>query len=112
MKRFLSFTIAFVIVFTACKSKQVTSVPNDQANNGSGTIGTVSHQFRASGCTTVILVYSANKEDTLILIPRLELNKYDVNGLKISFNYRKLRMPNPVGCTKGIPAEISNIKKK
>ena len=73
--------------------------------------GTVSHQYRAGGCKTVIKV-AQPEADTLVLIPSNSLGKFDVDGLKIMFSYRQLRMPNPEGCSVGMPAEIITIKKK
>jgi hypothetical protein len=47
------------------------------------------------------------------LIPRDTLSpEFDIDGLEIFFNYRKLKMPNPKGCSVGIPAEIKDISKK
>jgi hypothetical protein len=75
------------------------------------TIGKVSHKFRATGCATVIIVDQDGNE--LVLIPKDKLvNDLDVDGLQINFNYRTLKMPQPAGCSKGIPAEITDISKK
>ncbi|MGZ4097662.1 MAG: hypothetical protein ACXVNM_02210 [Bacteroidia bacterium] len=74
------------------------------------TAGKVSHEFKKSGCRTVIILQS---DPAVILIPREKLPKaFDKNGLIIFFNYRRLRTPNPIGCVKGVPAEITNISKK
>jgi hypothetical protein len=75
------------------------------------TIGKVSHQYRATGCATVIVVKRGEEE--LVLIPKDTLtNKLDVDGLEITFNYRTLKMPQPQGCMKGIPAALTDIEKK
>lgn len=73
------------------------------------TKGEVSHEYRATGCATVILV--ANEDgSSMTLIPKDKLDsKFDKNGLKISFNYHPLKMANPAGCSVGIPAEITDI---
>jgi hypothetical protein len=77
------------------------------------TLGKVSHQYRETGCSTVILVNSENQDKPLTLIPRDTLSpEFDIDGLEILFNYRTLKMPNPKGCTVGIPAEITDISKK
>lgn len=75
------------------------------------TIGKVSHEYRVTGCATVIVVAGAIKP--LILIPKNKLSTdIDVDGLEISFNYRTLKIPQPAGCTKGIPAELMDVAKK
>jgi hypothetical protein len=75
------------------------------------TLGKVSHQFRGEGCFTVIIIKQPGND--IILIPKNPLpKKFDKNGLEIKFEYRLLRMPNPKGCEKGRPAEITNISKK
>ena len=49
----------------------------------------------------------------LILIPRDPLDTaLDVDGLEIIFNYHLLKMRNPPGCDQGMPAEISEARKK
>jgi hypothetical protein len=76
------------------------------------TLGKVSHQFRETGCATVVIVSKDGQED-LTLIPVDTLPKeYDTNGLEIYFNYRLLKVKNPVGCHVGIPARLSDISKK
>lgn len=98
----------------SCHSRQkdiVSSPKDEQPVVASKTSGMVSHQFRVTGCATVIVV--AGTTPPLILIPKNKLpDNMDVDGLEISFNYRKLKMPQPVGCSKGIPAELNDIKKK
>ena len=74
------------------------------------TVGKVSHKFKKTGCATVIILQS---DPQVILIPREKLPKsFDKNGLKISFHYRRLRTPNPLGCVKGVPADITGITKQ
>jgi hypothetical protein len=47
------------------------------------------------------------------LIPKDKLAKeFDVDGLEVQFNYHALKMPQPEGCTVGMPAEISELTKK
>ncbi len=76
------------------------------------TYGTVSHQYRADGCQTVILVKPEGGDELLTLIPSEPIPvKLDKDGLKVAFSYRLLRMPNPEGCKTGIPAEISDIRR-
>jgi hypothetical protein len=118
-KNYRNSLVGFIIISIsfacACKSKQHMSASGaspQETSETPKTVGKVSHQFRSSGCSTVILVKNINEEDTLIFIPRLKLDKFDVDGLEISFNYRRLRMPNPQGCEKGFVVELSEITKK
>ena len=75
--------------------------------------GKVSHQFRKTGCSTVIIITPQDGGQVLILIPREKLNHdFDVDGLEIIFNYSLLKMPNPPGCDQGIPAEITDVRKR
>lgn len=88
------------------------SKPDTEMNVPVGnTIGKVSHKFKATGCATVIIIDQNGSE--LVLIPKDKLEKdLDVDGLQINFNYRTLKMPQPAGCSTGIPAEITDISKK
>jgi hypothetical protein len=104
----------FFIFFIACKSKQTTTVtltPDNPAANPIQKQGIVTHQYKLQGCETVIICAAANS-DTMFLIPATPLQNFDVDGLKISFTYHIVRIHNPQGCHKGIPAQISNIKKQ
>jgi hypothetical protein len=107
--------VCFFIFFIACKSKQTTAstttVDIDKPVNSILTGGTVTHQYKSQGCETVIICTPINT-DTLFLIPATPLQNFDVDGLKISFTYHTVRIHNPKGCHKGIPAQISNIKKQ
>ncbi len=74
------------------------------------TAGKVSHQYRSSGCPTVIIV---SGENPMVLIPKDNLgSQFDVDGLEVLFHYHPLRMPQPQGCATGIPAEITDVAKK
>jgi|GEM_PF-713908 len=75
------------------------------------TTGKVSHKYRAAGCSTVIVFTKDGTEMTLIPKDKLS-SEFDVDGLEIAFNYRPLKMPNPAGCTAGMPAEITDLSKK
>jgi hypothetical protein len=100
-------TTTETITATTTESKPATEMSVPVGN----TIGKVSHKFRATGCATVIVIDQDGNE--LVLIPKDKLAKdLDVDGLQISFNYRTLKMPQPAGCSKGIPAEITEISKK
>ena len=98
----------------ACKAKHK---PVKQASETvvpmGTTFGKVSHQYRKTGCATVIIVNNENKDKPLTLIPKDTLSPvFDIDGLEVLFNYRALKMPNPKGCSIGIPAEIKDISKK
>jgi hypothetical protein len=113
--RIVIFILAITLAFSqGCKTKQRSETVNKTTQPVSvtpKTEGKVSHQYRSAGCATVILV--KNGGETLTLIPKDDLSAgFDVDGMGITFDYRLLRMPNPKGCTVGIPAEITNISKK
>ena len=75
------------------------------------TSGKVSHQYKATGCATVIII--KNGDELITIIPKDKLSdNFDVDGLEISFDYRPLKMHNPEGCNAGFPAEVTNIKLK
>lgn len=105
------------VLHLSCKPKQ-NSNTSLGANSKKTSItlieafGKVSHSYKTSGCGSVIILIGKSSKDSLILIPRQIPNEFDKDGLKISFNYRILRMPNPIGCGTGVPAEVSNIFKK
>lgn len=110
LHKIVSILLAAALFFiVSCNtSKQST----DRESADPETTGRVSHQFRASGCATVIVVESANPDDALILIPSENLPvKFDIDGMLLTFNFHTLRMHNPEGCMQGIPAEISDISK-
>jgi hypothetical protein len=60
----------------------------------------------------MIIVQNKNTNDSLMLIPRLLGNEFDVDKMEIYFDYRILRMPTPKGCDKGIPVDVTNVSKK
>ena len=105
--------------FSSCKSKkettqtsndvkQTTTVTSNEQMAAPKTKGKVSHLYRNGGCATVVI---ANVDgNTLTLIPSIKfVDKFDVDGLAIAFDYRTLKMHNPEGCNVGIPAEIINV---
>jgi hypothetical protein len=95
---------------TSSTSSSSTSSTTEVGNNQGMYVGKVSHKYSAGGCSTVIVI-SGEAGDT-VLIPKDKLAKdVDVDGQLIKFDYRALKMPQPAGCTTGIPAEITNINK-
>ncbi|HTA61472.1 MAG TPA: hypothetical protein VK835_03410 [Bacteroidia bacterium] len=113
VKQSIIFSIILCFILIACKAKQTTTTlaGTDTSANFIKTEGIVSHQYKQVGCETIVICSSSNANDTLFLIPMTPLEKFDVDGLKISFSYRILRVHNPKGCHQGIPVQISNIKK-
>ena len=90
------------------------TVTNTTASNESqgASAGKVSHKYRATGCQTVIIISAHDDIGEITLIPKDKLNSdIDVDGQNITFDYRPLKMPQPAGCSVGMPAEISNITK-
>ncbi len=80
-------------------------------NNEGGFTGKISHKYHATGCETVIIINS-DEGTELTLIPKDKLSKdVDMDGQLIRFDYHPLKMPQPAGCTVGVPAEITNITK-
>lgn len=106
------------LMSNGCKSKKeasasVPAVTTEQPVAKGNTTGKVSHQYNATGCATVVIVKIDGQENPLTLIPKDKLaSSFDVDGLEISFNYRTLKMPQPAGCSVGIPAELTEISKK
>jgi hypothetical protein len=114
LNRAIVFGTAFVFITLvfACKSKKTdTSKPaeTDTTSNTQKTTGIVTHQFQSTGCQTIVIC--KKESDTLFLIPMTPLDKFDVDGLEISFDYRVLKVHNPKGC-QGMPVQISNITSK
>ena len=129
MKKYISVLLLATALISSCKSKKqaaasstttastatATATPSEgvalTTSTAGETIGKVSHKYKSTGCSTVILV---NKDGTEVtLIPKDKMpSDLDVDGLEIKFNYRVLRMPQPEGCTVGQPAEITDLGKK
>ena len=109
-----------IAAFFGCKAKKeagstkpTTTVEQTQSPAVGNTAGKVSHQYRSTGCATVVIVKLDGQENPLTLIPKDKLAfEFDVDGLEITFNYHTLRMPQPAGCNVGLPAEITDIAKK
>lgn len=108
-----AFGMSLLLVMTFLTSSCVCKKSADKSNSELGkTIGIVSHQYRSGGCKTVIIVNDAQGNE-IVLIPKDPLpSKLDKDQLKIRFDYTTLKMPNPKGCGKGIPAVITNVQKE
>lgn len=95
--------------FVACKTKQPIVNTTTEATNTAKTKGVVSHKYKTTGCGSVVIITYNDKE--VVLIPRDGIDKkFDIDGKTIFFNFRKLRMPNPAGCTEGTPAELKDVE--
>ena len=118
----LSIIIAVITVLMfSCKTKHqtptTTQVQSETVDAWAGsttknpkTHGKVSHEYRATGCKTVLVVKTDDAANPLVLIPISPLPaEFDKDGVTLYFNYRLSRMKNPEGCTKGIPAEVTEI---
>jgi hypothetical protein len=110
--KFPKLILVVTIIFIACNSSKKSNAKSHSGTTASNkTSGKVSHQYRNTGCNTVIVV--ANSEGDITLIPKDKLEaKFDKDGLNIYFNYQTLRMPQPQGCNVGMPAEITDISLK
>ena len=96
---------------TSSTTTETTNTTASSTNPGAHA-GKVSHKYRAGGCQTVIIIMAYDDVAEIVLIPKDKLNKdIDVDGQNITFDYHPLKMPQPAGCTVGVPAEISNITK-
>ena len=117
MRHILVLLLALIVLTFSCKTRHVTEKTHlpapDQTTEASKTLGKVSHQYRATGCNTVILVENNENTDTLVLIPIDTLSKeFDKDAQLIYFDYRLLKIWNPATCSHGIPATLSNISNK
>jgi hypothetical protein len=129
---FLTVTFGIMLSSTCRQQKQNTISPTFNADSvaaiktdtishsalvapvtSSKTKGNVSHEYARNGCPVIIIVHMANDESPLVLIPRTPLSEeFDKEGMEINFNYHPLKMPQPEGCAKGIPAEITDVSLK
>ncbi len=108
--------IASVVFFLGCNtSKKNTTTAKEEVvtatDDATKLTGKVTYLVNGNSCLSV-LILDANQdtENKLILIPRAALaDNMAKEGILISFNYRPLKMKNPEGCLKGIPAELSNV---
>jgi hypothetical protein len=105
--KYILFILAFTIAVAGKSQNADTTKPT--VRRGPSAEGVVSHKYKE--CGTVILVYNKHANDTIVLIPMgSSLGEFDVEGKKISFNYRNLMIKNPEGCMHGGPVILSNIK--
>jgi hypothetical protein len=129
MKSIIIILALFISLGTACKTKKsaiatTSSTTSTRASVHTGDAGTsatgnnegintgkISHKYHSTGCETVIIIHSEDGSE-ITLIPKDKLsNDVDMEGQLIRFDYKTLKMPQPAGCTVGMPAEITNITK-
>lgn len=104
--------VFLLFILTNCKStKSVSDKSNSttEPQDLTKTKGKVTHQYKTTGCATIIICEAKNS-DTLFLIPATPITDFDKDGLEILFNYRIVKIHNPKGCSKGIPAQITDIE--
>lgn len=122
MKKLIVMVCLLSLTGLACKVKSSTKDNTQTVQNNTTmteaynienkTLGKVSHQYRATGCSSVIEI-KLEGDEIQTLIPKDKLAKeFDVDGTEIYFNFLLLRMPQPEGCSTGQPAEITDIVKK
>lgn len=115
MKPLFQLLMAYLSITACCAVKDSSNLSstNNSSNNLGLTLGKVSHQYRNTGCSTVVIINSKKIEDQIVLIPLDTLSsEFDVDGLEIYFNYHPLKRMNPAGCSVGAPAKLSDISKK
>jgi len=116
MRNIICLIIIILFISISCKTKQSinSNAKAVEQNSVKGnTFGKISHQYRATGCATVIIINKEGQDKPITLIPKDKLpDDMDKDGMEIYFDYHLLRMKNPEGCNVGIPAEIKNISIK
>jgi hypothetical protein len=114
MKKLLYLLILVLVLSISCKSKQAIVKTNGTNTTTKGaTTGKVSHKYKSSGCSAIIIVNKTEQNSPMVLIPIESLpESFNKDGMEISFDYHLLKVKNPDGCSDGIPAEIINISKK
>jgi hypothetical protein len=102
-----------ILTTTTANSTNVSTETSSATGDNQGVyVGKLSHQYKSTGCETVIIIAAQDDAAEMTLIPKDKLSKdVDVDGQLIRFDYRPLKMPQPAGCNVGIPAEITNITK-
>jgi hypothetical protein len=118
MKKVFVVLAILAITGLSCKTKPQVQTQSADVKTGSTktaikTQGKVSHEYRATGCTTVVIMKTADAANPLVLIPITSIpDKFDKDGLTIYFNYSLSRIKNPEGCSHGIPAELTEVSIK
>lgn len=117
--RYLFFLSSFFI-FGACqtakpiKTKEPIAVETTTLEDPTFTYGKVTHLINTNQCTSIIVInIDAGSNNELILLPK-DLLPEDLSkeGTELKFHYRPLKMKNPEGCLKGIPAALTEVTKR
>lgn len=113
MKRYFLFALIMLFALTSCCTRNALVKQNVETTIPIGsTLGKVSHQYKDTGCSIVVIVLKEGQEvQTLIPIDIIP-SEFDNEGQEIFFNYRTLKIKNPDGCSVGIPAALTEISKK
>jgi hypothetical protein len=118
MKNLLVIIALIIITGLSCKTKPQSQTQSADVKTGSTktvtkTQGKVSHEYRSTGCNTVVIVKTTDAANPIVLIPITALpDKFDKDGLIIYFNYSLSRIKNPEGCSHGIPAVLTDVSLK
>ncbi|PLW93556.1 MAG: hypothetical protein C0592_05735 [Marinilabiliales bacterium] len=109
----ISMILSVTLISCKCKEKvkddNAVVVEQPAVSNGEF-VGIVHHNFEESTCTVIEAVAG---DEILYLIPVNGLpEELNVDGATIRFNYTALRMPQPEGCTKGIPVELRDVEEE
>lgn len=115
------FFLPYLFIYSACqtakpvKTKDPIAIETASATDDpSFTYGKVTRLINANPCTSIIVLNKdVSSTNELILLPKdplpEELNK---EGAEIKFHYRPLKIKNPEGCLKGIPAAITEVSRR
>lgn len=105
---FLFSLVTGIIQLKAQDKKQQTNVQLE----GEGKLeGVVSSKFKNKGCGYLVQVKVGGKK--MYFMPKTPLEKaFEKNGMRIKFNYRRLRLPSPPNCEFCYMVELKEIEKK
>lgn len=111
MKKMIVLLSCLLVLAAGCKTKKTCDA--SAASQTGKTCGLVSHQYKSSGCGPVIVINNPDADTPAqILIPKDPIPAtFDKDGLRLYFNFRLLKMPNPEGCSTGNMAEITDLSK-
>ncbi|MBN2727994.1 MAG: hypothetical protein JXR53_02115 [Bacteroidales bacterium] len=115
MRWLLIFSMILSVTLFSCKcrekQKDINEIQDTEIITGvvqGEHIGVIHHNYEESTCTVIEAVKG---DEVFYLIPVNGLPEaMDIDGMLIRFNYHALKMPQPEGCTKGIPVELSDVE--
>ena len=103
--------VALLLVATICFAQAKKDTTASKPNTGrqrNRAIGKVIHDSNKN-CSTLIQIVDKEKKDTTYYIP-MSAGIDTLVGSTISFNYGRLMIRQPLGCT-GTPVRIWNVQK-